>query len=1229
MELSDAFWRDLLWWDDHFEHRNCTPLFEPERGEAAITGTDASDWGTGQLVWLDGAREEVALEFSGVEKSRSINWRELLGILRVVEHFGRRLAGKVVLIETDNMAAKGAASKLSSKSEDMQELIRRLLEAASRWGIVLRLTHTPGAKLHRPDQTSRGDPIEEPRVRLSEDSFRLLEKRFGPFNEFLGAEREFSSGSRASDRQGRVWMHPTFSTVGTSLRVLGERMSRGDVDGGVIVVPDAPTAAWWKLTKHFACVGRLRSGDGGLERTRFDSWQPCPLTRDAIVLAFPRASESLARPLWTGMGGSVGDGYVKTIDGAHLGLPTMKGQFVYQGGTAPGSVGVLYSVWNNFTPDLDGGMFNAMDSDVMCVEAIQLTRSFTRQGRAKKMVWDRFDGQLVFSYNMSKDASYDDRAFAPGVMVPWAVNSDLLWSVDHLVKQIDSAGSDKWQDKRFTFDYKQAERELAFGRYKQMEQAEPEYEEYVPSPSVPDPLEGAGDWTQVLSPSMILAGLRRSRRGRGEGPLLKGLATPPRAGRQSVIDRRSEARDSVSELGEVLKKLLVDEGEEEAVDASQALEEAKQSADEAVDLRARPRKPDATEKEKNERRLPPVSEEGQQLNRYSGTKCEGCHELIGVGARMLAGGNGMCHASEVCVTLAESALNERIVENQAKAKKSVSLSTGSEKRDVQLKHRFSEEKIKILRACIEGCCANHGPKEGRTFCSNGCGRGVHVVSCLRMSSARAALGVFKCGECRAEEMSPFSCQPAEGLIYEGDQNSLMELTTGAEGTAKNHADFARLERLWVSHVAQSPTIGAAGIILPRHSEESFIAFLRWIVTDSGRVRSFHLIHRSAAGALEKLGLTNWTKITRVKLVIKDLGGSHGAAVEPDSHATRRIISIMYEQTIPRTVTELLQARTLVMADLELMGGVRVGESCGGGDGHGALANNLCLMREVGAQKTSEDTSAELWLEDSKTGFARYVNFVGKSKGVGIDSASHIRALWKECGFSKDKGTLIEEIEDGLIVERPNYYVVRVSFSDMNDKAIKKLASAIRESDIVEVAVHAGASAYYIKRRMNAKTKGEEHKYVNIAGGAKGSKQIVQTMKMLKDKGLDKYADAVPGPLLRSTYAKRLLTHMPLVPESSYTHLIGALKAAWEISSKMDEPDLELDLEGLEAPKWAHDTFRRTGDKIARATMDETGVDSIDIDEQFGWEQAARAKVQQLRYAGRRSRSSRCKVTMMI
>ena len=73
-------------------------------------------------------------------------------------------------------------------------------------------------------------------------------------------------------------------------------------------------------------------------------------------------------------------------------------------------------------------------------------------------------------------------------------------------------------------------------------------------------------------------------------------------------------------------------------------------------------------------------------------------------------------------------------------------------------------------------------------------------------------------------------------------------------------------------------------------------------------------------------------------------------------------------------------------------------------------------------------------------------------------------------------------------------------------------------------------------------------------------------------------------------------HMPLAVESSYTHVMGALRAAYEISSKMDEVDLELDLEGLEKPKFAHHTNRRTSDRFARASMSETGVDKEDIDD---------------------------------
>ena len=103
----------------------------------------------------------------------------------------------------------------------------------------------------------------------------------------------------------------------------------------------------------------------------------------------------------------------------------------------------------------------------------------------------------------------------------------------------------------------------------------------------------------------------------------------------------------------------------------------------------------------------------------------------------------------------------------------------------------------------------------------------------------------------------------------------------------------------------------------------------------------------------------------------------------------------------------------------------------------------------------------------------------------------------------------------------------------------------------------------------------------------------------------------------------------LAVESSYKHLMGALRSAWEVSRDMEEPDLELDLEGLEEPKWGHHTFRRTADRIARATMAITEVTEEDIDEHFGWKQAERAKVQQLSYAGRKHRSTRARITSQI
>ena len=118
----------------------------------------------------------MVLPFTPAEQSRSINWRELLGILRVFEFFGARMRGMLVLVETDNMAAKGAAAELSSKSEDMQELVRRLLERAAEVH-----THTRAeARQTRPDLTwrSRGgasSALAEASVRHTGGSLRAFQ----------------------------------------------------------------------------------------------------------------------------------------------------------------------------------------------------------------------------------------------------------------------------------------------------------------------------------------------------------------------------------------------------------------------------------------------------------------------------------------------------------------------------------------------------------------------------------------------------------------------------------------------------------------------------------------------------------------------------------------------------------------------------------------------------------------------------------------------------------------------------------------------------------------------------------------------------------------------------------------------------------------------------------------------------------------------------------------------
>ena len=115
MTVGEDFWDDVQWWVDHLAARCLTPFEVPKAGEAAVTGTDASGFGTGQLAWIDGGREESLLRFTAAEKRRPINWRELLGVVRIIEQFGARLRGRTVVGRDGQHGRQAGAGERSLK----------------------------------------------------------------------------------------------------------------------------------------------------------------------------------------------------------------------------------------------------------------------------------------------------------------------------------------------------------------------------------------------------------------------------------------------------------------------------------------------------------------------------------------------------------------------------------------------------------------------------------------------------------------------------------------------------------------------------------------------------------------------------------------------------------------------------------------------------------------------------------------------------------------------------------------------------------------------------------------------------------------------------------------------------------------------------------------------------------------------------------------------------------
>ena len=572
----------------------------------------------------------------------------------------------------------------------------------------------------------------------------------------------------------KLWVHPTFNTVGSALRRIGERLMAADGERaeGVVVVPDDPSAQWSKLLRHFNVVGRRPAGDQHLEMSRQGGWHEVVSLRPTLLLSFPRVAGAGVKPVrWEGDNSTGQEGYVRTCTGGWHRALSM-GSMVYAPARTAGTLGCLYVVWQDYDPCDEQGLEDG-EPDVMVAELMRVQSKTCKQneyGLVTTLVKDEYG---------SHPASFGKTGCRP-----WAAESKNLWIVDHLVKEVEPSWKLKalsskagkaaqWVRKAFVFDAKEANK--------------------------------------------LVAAAEASRSKASEGA----HAEPNQAlvmGAVAAWERRSAAQVSTA------LALTQSEGEGSERPA-ELLARARQDADEAAAARVRR---DAAEAANKNRVVD--QKQGRKIHvcRYPGMECWGCGSPFSLGEPMTPGGEGMVHANQKCTELARVKLLESAAEAKAAKTRRGDVTLQSDKKAAQLAHRFSDQRMEMAQKCLDGRC--HEAIEIRKFCEGTrgedgnrvpCGRGVHAMKCAHVSSYQTRSGHMVCMYCRAKEMNPFSLGTEATLLKEGCRNMLTELEAGANRTAKNIADFEKLERQWMLFMNGDGADGAAvGLREPRHCEDA-------------------------------------------------------------------------------------------------------------------------------------------------------------------------------------------------------------------------------------------------------------------------------------------------------------------------------------------------------------------------------------------------------------------------
>ena len=175
LTLDGATRSDLSWWESALGPNGWNGRDISIRPIDVQIETDASDsdWGG----YMNG--QQAAGYWTWSMTTKSINYRELLAVLLILESFQHELSGRRVQVLSDNISAVAYINHLAGPSSDLSELATSLWITTHQCDIELSAAYLAGSDNTRADTLSRLSPQYEWQIHPA--LFQWLDRTCGPF----------------------------------------------------------------------------------------------------------------------------------------------------------------------------------------------------------------------------------------------------------------------------------------------------------------------------------------------------------------------------------------------------------------------------------------------------------------------------------------------------------------------------------------------------------------------------------------------------------------------------------------------------------------------------------------------------------------------------------------------------------------------------------------------------------------------------------------------------------------------------------------------------------------------------------------------------------------------------------------------------------------------------------------------------------------------------------------